>query len=75
MADLVRARKKGAALQAELEHPTFSRLYGTQMMLLEAVKSAGDECHSLLIAMRANRKARNEANLPAIALRFRGAGQ
>lgn len=62
MAELTEARRKGLALQTELEHPTVSRLYGTQMMLLQAVKAAGDECHSILVAMRANRRLRRNSN-------------
>jgi hypothetical protein len=56
VAQLVECQRKGRVLRTELEHPTHSRLYGTQMMLLQAVKTAADECHTIILAIRANRQ-------------------
>jgi hypothetical protein len=58
MAEWIEARQKRVALQAELDRPTASRLYDSQLRLLTAVKTAGDKCHDLVVKLRAIRKRR-----------------
>jgi hypothetical protein len=56
VAEWVEACKKRDALQAEVNEPTNSRLYDTQATLLRTTKAAGDECHYLLVKLRARRE-------------------
>ena len=56
LAELVEARRTLIALRSELEQPTISRLYETQLKLLRDVKAAKDECHHLAAAMHVVRK-------------------
>ena len=49
-------QRRGLTLQAELDKPTVSRSLETQTQLLNEIKAAGDQCHSLLVALRSHRK-------------------
>jgi hypothetical protein len=55
-AELVEARKTLFALQSEIEHPTVSRLHGTQVELFREYKSVKDECRRLHGALETIRK-------------------
>jgi|SRR5580700_3762878 hypothetical protein len=52
----IEACQKRDALQAELNHPSMSRVYETQARLLRTTKAAGAKCHHLLVELRAHRK-------------------
>ena len=56
MAEWIAARRARFALQAELNQPTTSRPYGAQSTLLQAANAAGAKCHTLLVALKAQRK-------------------
>jgi hypothetical protein len=56
VAEWVEACKRRDALQAEVNEPTTSRLYDTQATLLRTTKAAGEECHYLLVKLRAPRE-------------------
>jgi hypothetical protein len=58
IADWTDCCRVGDALQAELEHPTFSRRFESEMNLWREARAQGDRCHSLLVALRQRRKAR-----------------
>jgi hypothetical protein len=55
VAEWIEACQKRDALQAELNEPSASRLYETQVTLLRTKKAAGDKCHHLLVELRAHR--------------------
>ena len=52
----IEACQKRDALQAELNEPTTSRVYETQVTLLRTTKAAGAKCHHLLVELRAHRR-------------------
>jgi len=56
VAEWIEACQKRDALQAELNEPTTSRVYETQVTLLRTTKAAGAKCHHLLVELRAHRR-------------------
>jgi hypothetical protein len=50
------ARHMRDALKAELNVPTFSRLYDAQATLLRTTKAADEKCHYLLVKLRAHHR-------------------
>jgi hypothetical protein len=56
MSEWIEACHKRDALQAELNHPSMSRVYETQATLLRTTKAAGVKCHHLLVELCAHRK-------------------
>jgi hypothetical protein len=64
IADWTECCRVGDALLAELEHPTFSRRFETQINLWREARDQGDRCHSLLVALRERRKARQIQTAP-----------
>jgi hypothetical protein len=61
IAEWTACRLIGEALQAEIDHATYSRSFETQMKLWEENKAQGDKCHSVLVELRARRKARSDS--------------
>ena len=55
VAEWIEACQKRDALQAEIDDPTTSRVYETQVTLLRTTKAAGAKCHHLLVELRAHR--------------------
>jgi hypothetical protein len=55
-AEWIESRQEKDALQAELNAPTFSRLYAAQMEIIMETTAAGIKCHALLVKLRAGRK-------------------
>jgi hypothetical protein len=55
-AEWLETRQKRNALQAELNDPTTSRLYGAQVEIIRETAAAGAKCHDLLAKLRAHRK-------------------
>jgi hypothetical protein len=56
MVEWIEAVQERSALQAECDKPTFSRKLGAQAKLVNAIKTSGDKCHRLLVALRAHRE-------------------
>jgi hypothetical protein len=56
VAEWIEACQKRDALQAEIDDPTTSRVYETQVTLLRTTKAAGAKCHHLLVELRAHRR-------------------
>jgi hypothetical protein len=61
MVEWIEAVQKRSALLSELDKPTVSRKCGTQTKLLNEIRTSGAKCHSLLVALRAHRKARRHS--------------
>jgi hypothetical protein len=55
-AEWIASRREKDALQAELYHPTISRLYDTQIEIVRKTRAVGAKCHDLLVQLRSCRR-------------------
>jgi hypothetical protein len=55
-AEWIASRREKDALQAELYHPTISRLYDTQIEIVRKSRAVGARCHDLLVQLRSCRR-------------------
>jgi hypothetical protein len=55
-AEWLASRREKDALQAELNHPTISRLYETQVEIVRKTRVVGSKCHDLLVRLRSSRR-------------------